>query len=273
MADPTEEADHTSGSPDETGSTIDGDGGAEQPQRSLVIFGDSQEFLSPAQAARRPPMRRHSAHAYYSFPGTPYFSNVQLPPDPEVDSVFETSSGSDGDEEELRIPAWSRPPPTFLQRVGRSARTVWRKITGFLTPPLWASLISLVVALCRPLQHLLEVHMHPVQGAITQAGNCSIPITLVVLGAYFHRPPEKPESPTASSSGWQTASFASGLREIFRLKAREQDRQPVTLHRERKGEGRTIFVAILARMVVVPALFLPFIAIGALRTHPPVFEE
>jgi len=187
--------------------------------------------------------------------------------------VFETSSVSDDDDEELRLPAWSRPPPTFLQRVRRSARTVWRKVTGFLTPPLWASLISLVVALCRPLQHLLEVHMHPVQGAITQAGNCSIPITLVVLGAYFHRPPEKPQSPTASSSGWQTASFASGLRDIFRLKAREQDRRPITPHREGKGEGKTIFVAILARMVIVPALFLPFIAIGALQTHPPVFED
>lgn len=219
-------------------------------------------------------MRRHSAHAFYSFPSTPYFSNVQLPSDLEVDSVFESSSsGSDDDDEELRIPAWSRPPPTFLQRVGRSARSVWRSITGFLTPPLWASLISLVVALCRPLQHLLEVHLHPVQGAINQTGNCSIPITLVVLGAYFHRPPEKPQSLTASSSSWQTASFASGLREIFRLKAREQDEQPVTPHNEPKGEGKTIFVAIFARMVVVPALFLPFIAIGALKTHPPVFQE
>ena len=262
MADPMEEA-----TSDETG--------AEQPQRSsLVIFGDNQEFLSPSQAAARAPVRRHSAHAFYSFPGTPYFSNVQLPSDPEVDSVFESSSGSDDDDEEdIHIPAWSRPPPTFLQRVGRSLRTVWRKITGFLTPPLWASLISLFVALCRPLQHLLEVHMHPVQGAISQAGNCSIPITLVVLGAYFYRPPEKSHSPSPSSSNWQTASFASGLREIFRLKAREQDEQRVTPPREGKGEGKTIFVAILARMVIVPALFLPFIALGALQTHPPVFEE
>jgi predicted permease len=115
--------------------------------------------------------------------------------------------------------------------------------------------------------------MHPVQGAITQAGNCSIPITLVVLGAYFHRPPEKSETPTSSAASWQRVSIASSLREIFRLKSREQDRQSSTPHRKRKGEEKTIFVAILARMVVVPALFLPFIAIGALRTHPPVFQE
>ena len=235
------------------------------------MFGDNPEFLSPTPA-KRGPVRRHSAHIFYSFPSTPYFSNVQLPPDPEVASVFESASESDEDEP-LAIPAWSRPPPTFWQRVGRSVRSIWRKITSFLTPPLWASIISLVVALCQPLQHLLEVHMHPVQGAITQAGNCSIPITLVVLGAYFHRPPEQPESLTSSTASWQRASFASGLREIFRLKSREQDRRPSTPHHKGNGEGKTVFVAILARMVVVPTLFLPFIAIGALRTHPPVFQE
>jgi predicted permease len=114
--------------------------------------------------------------------------------------------------------------------------------------------------------------MHPLQGAITQAGNCSIPVTLVVLGAYFHRPPENSESPPSNAHNWRNASFASSLREIFRLKDREEGRQN-TLHPIRQGEGKTIFVAILARMVVVPALFLPFIVIGALHDRPPVFQE
>ena len=268
-----EETEHSSESHDEADSTSEGVGDAEQPQRPLGIFGDNPELLSPTPAfAERGPVRRHSAHIFYSFPSTPFFSDVQLPADPEIASVFESGSESD-EEEHITIPAWSRPPLTFWQRVGRWVRSIWRKVTNFLTPPLWASLISLIVALCQPLQHLLEVHMHPVQGAITQAGNCSIPITLVVLGAYFHRPPEKHETPTSSAASWQRASFASGLREIFRLKSREQDRQPSTPHCKRKGEGKTVFVAILARMVVVPALFLPFIAIGALRTHPPVFQE
>ncbi|KAI1783812.1 hypothetical protein LXA43DRAFT_1102101 [Ganoderma leucocontextum] len=30
------------------------------------------------------------------------------------------------------------------------------------------------------------------KGAIAAAGNCSIPITLVILGAYFYSPPEPP---------------------------------------------------------------------------------
>ena len=246
----------------------------ERTRRSLGFLGDDLDQLSPpAVLGKARPTRRHSAHIFYSFPSTPYFPTVQLPSDTDATSVFD--SDSDSDSEELRMPAWSRPPPTFLQRVGRSARSVWKKITNFLTPPLWASLISLFVALCQPLQHTLEVHLHPVQGAITQAGNCSIPVTLVVLGAYFYRPPVKPETTTTPSSArsWRKASFTSSMREIFRLKGREEDTRPSTLHPMRKGEGRTIFVAIFARMVVVPCLFLPLMAIGALRNHPPVFQE
>jgi predicted permease len=111
--------------------------------------------------------------------------------------------------------------------------------------------------------------LHPVQGAITQAGNCSIPITLVVLGAYFYRPVEKDESVPSSANSWRSASFAS----MFRLKAREEESRSRVQQRAGRGEGRTIFVAIFARMVVVPAIFLPFMAIGALRNHPPVFQD
>lgn len=220
----------------------------------------------------RAPNRRHTTPVFYSFPSTPFLDAVNLPPEPETDSISDSDSISDDDE--LQIPVWSRPSPTFLQRVGRSVRSVWKKVTNFLTPPLWASLISLAVALNQPLQHVLEVHLHPVQGAITQAGNCSIPVTLVVLGAYFHRPVEKTEGvPSTARSSWRRASFASSLREIFRLKAREEDRRSRVQQRVGKGEGRTIFVAIFARMIVVPALFLPFMAFGALRNHPPVFQD
>jgi predicted permease len=258
---------------DESGLTSDADEeDPERTRRSLGIFSDNFDRLSPSPTMGKPgPTRRHSAHIFYSFPSTPYFPSIQLPPDAETNSVFE--SDSDSDSEELRMPAWSRPPPTFLHRVGRSARSIWKKVTGFLTPPLWASIISLIVALCQPLQHLLEVHLHPVQGAITQAGNCSIPITLVVLGAYFYRPPVKPVTPPSGARTKRKASFASSVREIFRLKGREGDSPSGTLHPTRKGEGKTIFVSILARMVVVPLLFLPLMAIGALRNHPPVFQD
>ncbi|KAI0250688.1 auxin efflux carrier [Lactifluus subvellereus] len=269
-ADPLDETEHTSGPHDETSSTSEGAGGAEQPEHPDGIYTDNHFLPSQGLTGRRT-QRRHTAHVFYSIPSTPYFPSIQLPPDSEVTSVFE--SDMDSDDDELRVPMWSRPPPTFLQRVGRSVRKVWKKVTRFLTPPLWASIVSLSVALNPPLQHVLEVHMRPVQGAITQAGNCSIPITLVVLGAYFYRPTERPQLTPSSTGSWRRASFASGLREMFRLKGREEATWSHTQQNVSKGEGKTIFVAILARMIVVPALFLPFIVIGAIHDRPPVFQD
>lgn len=59
-----------------------------------------------------------------------------------------------------------------------------RKILGVMTVPLWAALFSFLVALVPPLQHLLE-SVEPVKGALKQAGQCSIPLTILVLGAFF----------------------------------------------------------------------------------------
>ncbi len=273
-SDPLEEEENIPESRDETGSTGEAEEGTERTRRPWRTFGDNVDQLLPSSPTlgKPVPIRRHSdsAHIFYSFPSTPFFPSVQLPPRDEATSVFGSDSDSD---EELRIPVWSHSPHTFLQRVGRTARSIWKKVTNFLTPPLWASLISLVVALCQPLQHLLEVHLHPVQGAITHAGNCSIPITLVVLGAYFYRPPQKPDASPSSACDRRRASFTSSVREIFRLKGREGDRRPSSSHRTKNGEGKTVFVSILARMVVVPLLFLPLMAIGALRDRPPVFQE
>ena len=263
MADPLEE---------EIGDTpgLQDDEHSEQPF-GVFLASHAHDHFTARPPNLRAPNRRHTAPVFYSFPSTPFLSADNLP-DPETNSISDLDSGSEDDE--LLVPAWIHPPPTFLQRVARPIRTIWKKVTNFLTPPLWASLISLAVALYQPLQHMLEVHLHPVQGAITQAGNCSIPITLVVLGAYFYRPAEKKaESVPPSAHSWRRASFASSLREIFRLKDREEDRRSRVQKRASKGEGRTIFVAIFARMIVVPALFLPFMAIGAVRSHPPVFQE
>ncbi|SNX87184.1 uncharacterized protein MEPE_05894 [Melanopsichium pennsylvanicum] len=57
-------------------------------------------------------------------------------------------------------------------------------IGGFMTAPLYAAVISLVVALIPPLQKFVD-SLEPVVGALETAGACSIPLTMVVLGAYF----------------------------------------------------------------------------------------
>ncbi|KAE8254091.1 hypothetical protein A4X13_0g3544 [Tilletia indica] len=58
-------------------------------------------------------------------------------------------------------------------------------VNRFMTMPLWAAILSLVVALISPLQKFID-SLEPVVGALKTAGACSIPLTMVVLGSYFY---------------------------------------------------------------------------------------
>lgn len=169
-------------------------------------------------------------------------------------------------------PAWTRPPPTFMQRVIRTGRSTWRKVNDFMTPPLWASVLSLVVALNQPLQYVLGVQLRPFRDAITQAGDCSIPLTLVVLGAYFHRPPDKSELPSSESNA-REASLVGSLRKIFCLDGWKEDGPSHAQRARNSEEGKTVFVSILARMVVVPALLLPLVVFSRLQGYPQVIQD
>jgi predicted permease len=147
-------------------------------------------------------------------------------------------------------------------------------VNDFMTPPLWASVLSLAVALNQPLQHVLGVKLRPIRDAITQAGDCSIPLTLVVLGAYFHRPPDKSELPLSESTGPQ-ASLCGQFPQNIQSRGWKEDRRHSSNHMRARNrcEGRTVFVSIFARMVVAPALLLPLVVFGRLQGYPPVIQE
>ena len=121
-------------------------------------------------------------------------------------------------DEYVPVPVWSH-EDTLPQRAARAGGTIWRRVTNFMTPPLWASVASLVVALYQPLQHFIRSYLRPFRGAITQAGDCSIPLTLVVLGAYFHRPPDKSKLPPSDDLESQRATPLRQLRKIFCLES------------------------------------------------------
>jgi predicted permease len=152
-----------------------------------------------------------------------------------------------------------------------------RHVNAFMTAPLWASILSLIVACIAPLQAALE-RMTPVKGALGAAGNCSIPLTLVVLGAYFYPEPcgEDPQNGDLVYSEIDgqhpehrksRSSLLSVFQDMFVLKRAAQSQS------QTRGEGRTVFVAILARMVVVPAVMLPLMAVLARFDLHDVFEE
>ena len=163
------------------------------------------------------------------------------------------------------------------RHVIRAGGTIWRKTTAFMTPPLWASVISIAIALNQPIQHLFDGFLWPVRGAIDQTGGCSIPIMLV-LGAYFHTPADRSVQLSSDAPvDWQRASVSNQLRKIFCLHS-ESHKGAIRLeshgaHLVNRGNGKTIFVAILACMFIVPLLLLPLVVLSALRGSPTVSQE
>ena len=209
-------------------------------------------------------------------PYTSYTSTITPCSDPGDTPVSNSDVCSEHDD--APVPAWSLPAPTFVRRVIRAGGKIWRKTTAFMSPPLWASVISITIALNKPIQHLFDGFLRPVRGAIDQAGGCSIPITLVVLGAYFHTPADRPAQLFSDAPvDWQRASVSNQLRKIFCLHF-ESHKGAIRLESYEarfvnRGNGKTIFVAILARMFIVPFLLLPLVVLGALRGSPTVFQE
>ena len=165
--------------------------------------------------------KRPQPKDFLSFPNTPISSAITLKQDSggsgsstttlNNDDVHNgrhahTHCDSDSDEsdsEPLLVhtrhpqphPSSSSLKPKFkrlFRRTWRHTKRTLKAFNAFMTVPLWAAALSLVVALTPSLQHTLDVHLQPIKGALSAAGNCSIPLTLVVLGAYFYRSPEAP---------------------------------------------------------------------------------
>ncbi|THH30965.1 hypothetical protein EUX98_g3221 [Antrodiella citrinella] len=224
---------------------------------------------------------------FYSFPNSPYPSAQRLPP--AESSQTDIARESD-DDDLLEIPARrhiTEPSSSLWQsrhrRVRRRIQTTLKKFNEFMTAPLWAALASLVVACIQPLQHVLEDHVQPIKGALTQAGNVSIPLTLVVLGAYFYSPPDpndnKPlpshERRSASrSTTMSQVSLVDSVRDMFRMKRRNRSSMSRSDDQEKRpGETKTVVIAVVSRMIITPLLLLPMMALSMRFNLQDVFED
>ena len=163
------------------------------------------ETLPEGPAGRRPSRSRQGPPAWArSFPNSP----------------DDSESSSSADESERRASqrsgAGTRSCASVSKRVYQVAiKTPFVAVTRFMTMPLYAAVISLVVALIPPLQRVVA-SVEPVVGALETAGACSIPLTMVVLGAYFYQEAEVPAAQTAvegpqEQGQWQVNSSASTL--------------------------------------------------------------
>lgn len=282
----------------------------------------------------RPPIVNKRSHFFYSFPNTPQLSRaasaeaIASPPAPPspVAAPEEPTFSIRSKNILVMLPsrAWAK-----LKKIGSGVR-------GFMTPPLYSALLSLIVACIPPLQHMLDIHMLPVKGAIASAGNCSIPITLVVLGGYFWRElpskgdvgdgmrtnlpqqnvPERERTQVQPRPVSEATLISTGtLRNTWNtLKSRskgymkstddgshphpssrnggpEANGLPISPALEEastsipppvpakptstshKGEGRTVLVAILSRMIITPAILLPVMALIMSKTTMRLFDE
>lgn len=236
---------------------------------------------------------------FYSFPNSPSHMARELPEETPSDLALAYASDEEPGEDEFPGRREITSPTT--SRVHSLRRRAWRGFTAFLTAfnefmtvPLWAAFASLIVACVRPLQHGLEEHFPPVKNALTAAGQCSIPVTLIVLGAYFYRPTEdasKFDRTARDEVGratlkdrMSTASMASlvgSVRGMFKLgsmrgpKERGAPTLMDALQKDEKtpGETKTVFVAVVSRMIVVPLLLLPGMALSAKTDWHQVLEE
>ncbi|EIM88928.1 uncharacterized protein STEHIDRAFT_53363 [Stereum hirsutum FP-91666 SS1] len=247
--------------------------------------------LAPGSSSKSP---QSDNTIFRSFPNTPYRSQNGTPDETPDETEVETDL-SDGELPQHmprssapfpnighgrpRLPSSRSPSPirtpstvrALRKRTTSGIKKVWHAINGFMTAPLWAAILSLVVALIQPLQHALDVHLWPVKAAVSQAGACSIPLTLIVLGAYFYKAPPPEEEGRKRKNGRKVRSESRWRRE--RRGRRERRERRETEKMEQKGETKTVIIAIVARMVIVPALFLPVMVLGAWLDLPTVFED
>ena len=177
----------------------------------------------------------------------------------------------------------ARPPTSrlraTLRSIGIRMRKALKSVHDFMTVPMYAALLSILIAMIPPLQYRLG-KVKPFEQAIRSAGQCSsqsfrldfvskgsqepVPVTLVVLGAFFYKPPESQpialpihedeHSPSQASDGSLGGYFERKLR-AFRGRHRASDAYP--------GENKAVFVAVMSRMIIVPLIMMPFLALIA----------
>jgi hypothetical protein len=83
-----------------------------------------------------------------------------------------------------------------------------------------------------------------------------VPLTLVVLGAFFYQPP----APAPTGSQIPPSSPVKGGFLKRKLAALKSPKEATNSH---PGENKTVFVAVFSRMILVPLILLPAVALIA----------
>lgn len=261
--------------------------GLEEPLSQNNSDSSDNEHVPDIKVLSSPPLlgvarKKNITNVFYSFPNTPTRSVIQLP---DNVSALQTPYGSDeeddGDDELPRSRPIMEPTRSRLHSILRRAKRRIVKsakaLNEFMTVPLWAALASFVVACATPLQEFLKNDVQPFKGALNNAGHCSIPLTLVVLGAYFYTPPSEEDEDRSrrreSAHSDSTLSFAGSIRSMLKLTNTSKGKRRSRGNDPRPGETKTVIIAIVSRMIITPALLMPLIILCAKNDWHEVFNE
>ena len=201
----------------------------------------------PLKSHTPPPHLNHSRF-YNSFPNSPNDSRPNL--------LSETE-----DEGEISLATQTRSKHCLYHPWRLIVRTA-SVLNNFMTVPLWSALASLLVACIQPLKHALMNHLQPLNNSISTAGKCSVPLTLVVLGAYFHTP---------NQTRAPSRTLMQSMRHFFSHK--EETRLDSQENRPRPGETKTIILAVTSRMIITPILLIPALAFASWNGWHELFQE
>jgi predicted permease len=287
--------------------------GEPSPSESL-----NKDTSLPVRPGLAPNYVRKSSYFFRSFPNSPNQSRISLVNPEDIHVEGEEEDGGQNAEPFARQPLHRRQSshysvqsqseaPTALQaHILVPLANFWHVFTDFMTVPLYAAFLSIIVALTPAMQHTLEVHLYPIKGALESSGSCSIPVTLVVLGAYFYKETDssikgKGIIPTRMEGMHDAGVIPNGdnvenrsslptptgpsavehCRELFTKlkstgKARKQRPpylQPEDENRPLPGETKTVIVTLLSRMVLTPLVLMPLVTLAAKEDWHQVFED
>lgn len=239
---------------------------------------------------------RDTSHVFHSFPNTPARSLPRLSTTSSPSTLYSLDEDAEDPGSNAVLPApaigdlrrhsgseitFSRFQSGFRHGMIR-AKKVLLTVNAFMTVPLWAAAASIIVALIQPLQYALDVHVQWIKGSLSAAGDCSIPLTLVVLGAYFYTPSETPtddQGMTVDGESGNTTvrspnlTQAKGYGSFMNNRCGKLVDGSNSQKAPRPGETRAVIIAVASRMFVTPLVLLPLIWRVARMGVFPIFDE
>lgn len=239
--------------------------------QSSTSYQTNTSSTSIAASSRpRLPLRRNTTF-YNSFPNSPNDSRTNLA---RYDAPSDLEVGIHGQASNTLSSAPESTSHTVLRRLKKRLTRIFISVYDFMTVPMWSAVASLFVACIPKLKHALEHHLQPLNGAINTAGKCAVPLTLVVLGAYFHvPPPDTDQSGGMASRPSVNTSFLQRILQSVGISSSQNPEEQPPKKTPRPGETKTVVLGLLSRMVLTPVLLVPFLILATKFDWHAVFDE